>query len=567
MAVTAKFQADFSGFIEAIDKADVALVDMSKGASKVEASLNRMVDSFSGRKLIQEASLMTIAVEKAGGVAALTSKELEIVGNKANDAAEKLKKLGYEVPAGLQKLADQTSKTQTNTEALHTSLSRFDSLLNAVGLNISSDVRALGELGTASNQTVSSLGLLATAGLAAGTALGTYGLTRAFLQATGAAEPLDRAIANTTASLFGLGDVVAQTAAAQRDVLAKASAIAGREITSLSEAMRINAEEARKHGIALDTSASRIAIWQGEIDNVQKRGELTQLTEEIRSQAFSAAELENRFTISAGALRLLTAQMNDAEAGAKGLTAEVNKLFEAWAQGDKIMQDFTVKSHKIAMDAMREETTERQKMLAERNKTVLEGFNEIAKLQAENTDFVMKQTLSETDYKIAKIREWEQATIAAFKGTEQQLTAFTEAVRLRAQQEVDALTPVANIVTLIGTGTTSLLRPDTQGAIQAGPAGGTALSLPPFSLPPFSLPPFSLGGRAGGGPVSAGDAYWVGERGPELFRPNTSGAIIPNAGGGGPIVVQLIVDGRMLAEVVNDQTTRTLRQGRMLPSA
>lgn len=38
------------------------------------------------------------------------------------------------------------------------------------------------------------------------------------------------------------------------------------------------------------------------------------------------------------------------------------------------------------------------------------------------------------------------------------------------------------------------------------------------------------GARAGGGPVSAGSAYLVGEEGPELFRPNQSGTIIPNGG-------------------------------------
>jgi hypothetical protein len=42
----------------------------------------------------------------------------------------------------------------------------------------------------------------------------------------------------------------------------------------------------------------------------------------------------------------------------------------------------------------------------------------------------------------------------------------------------------------------------------------------------------SLGrGRAAGGPVNAGQAYMVGERGPELFIPPTAGMISPNAGG------------------------------------
>ncbi len=134
MAVTAKFQADFSGFIAAIDKADVKLVDFSKGANKVEASLNRMVDNFSGRKMIQEAGLMTIAIDKAGGISKLTAKEIEQVGARANEAADKLKRLGYEVPAGLQKLADST---KTATSGFSDMKSVVGSLLGAFGVTFS----------------------------------------------------------------------------------------------------------------------------------------------------------------------------------------------------------------------------------------------------------------------------------------------------------------------------------------------------------------------------------------------------------------------------------------------
>lgn len=46
------------------------------------------------------------------------------------------------------------------------------------------------------------------------------------------------------------------------------------------------------------------------------------------------------------------------------------------------------------------------------------------------------------------------------------------------------------------------------------------------------------GGRATGGPVGSGQSYLVGENGPEIFRPGTTGSIIPNGnlgsfGGGG----------------------------------
>jgi hypothetical protein len=52
-----------------------------------------------------------------------------------------------------------------------------------------------------------------------------------------------------------------------------------------------------------------------------------------------------------------------------------------------------------------------------------------------------------------------------------------------------------------------------------------------------------LTGKASGGPVSAGGAYLVGERGPEMFVPRSSGTIIPN-GVGGSVVVNYSIDAR-----------------------
>lgn len=49
------------------------------------------------------------------------------------------------------------------------------------------------------------------------------------------------------------------------------------------------------------------------------------------------------------------------------------------------------------------------------------------------------------------------------------------------------------------------------------------------------------GARADGGPVSAGGAYLVGERGPEVFRPSTAGEIgAPSTGG---VSINLTVQG------------------------
>jgi hypothetical protein len=131
---TAKFEADFSSFIAAISAAQWSMADLGKGADTVQQRLNDMSDQFSGRELIQEASLMTIAVEKIGGTAALTSDELREVGTTANDAVEKLKAMGSDVPKGLQDLADATKANVTATDEWSSALGGLQGVLGAVGI-------------------------------------------------------------------------------------------------------------------------------------------------------------------------------------------------------------------------------------------------------------------------------------------------------------------------------------------------------------------------------------------------------------------------------------------------
>jgi hypothetical protein len=85
------------------------------------------------------------------------------------------------------------------------------------------------------------------------------------------------------------------------------------------------------------------------------------------------------------------------------------------------------------------------------------------------------------------------------------------------------------------------------------------------------LVPFLLArpGLASGGPVIQGQSYVVGEKGPELFTPNTNGRILshadsmarlmPAGGDGNPIVVNLVVDGQVLARTVQKVNGRNGR--------
>jgi hypothetical protein len=80
-------------------------------------------------------------------------------------------------------------------------------------------------------------------------------------------------------------------------------------------------------------------------------------------------------------------------------------------------------------------------------------------------------------------------------------------------------------------------------ALAPAAAGAALAATSPFVATIASLGAAAVGARATGGPVSADAPYLVGERGAELFVPNTSGAIVPNHKlGGGNVTVNLIED-------------------------
>jgi len=74
----------------------------------------------------------------------------------------------------------------------------------------------------------------------------------------------------------------------------------------------------------------------------------------------------------------------------------------------------------------------------------------------------------------------------------------------------------------------------------------------------------AITGRAGGGPVFAGTPYIVGENGPELFVPGSSGSIIPNGRSAGGPTFQIVITGNTLldrdsARKIGDQLVRYLK--------
>jgi len=84
---------------------------------------------------------------------------------------------------------------------------------------------------------------------------------------------------------------------------------------------------------------------------------------------------------------------------------------------------------------------------------------------------------------------------------------------------------------------TSAIKADLGALFGGGKGGGGLLG----SLAGAAASLFGAPGRATGGPVTAGSAYMVGERGPELFVPTASGRI-GGVGGAAPGTVNITVN-------------------------
>jgi phage-related minor tail protein len=90
-------------------------------------------------------------------------------------------------------------------------------------------------------------------------------------------------------------------------------------------------------------------------------------------------------------------------------------------------------------------------------------------------------------------------------------------------------------------------------ALVGGGSGGGLVSLGSAVVGALT----GLPGRATGGPVSPGRAYVVGERGPELFVPTSSGSV---ATGGGTRDVRVSININAPAQTAPDVLARSSRQ-------
>jgi hypothetical protein len=311
--LTGVLQADFSAFYKAVTTAETHLRDFETGAGQVEKSLNRMVDAFSGRKLIQDATYAAQAIERLGGASKLTEKELHAAAAQAAEAAEKLRALGKEVPPEIDKLAhavrevgEETAQVTIKTGGLSDQYRQFDGVLNAVGINLGQQVKAIEDIKNAAGGGAQGLSLFAKAGLIAGAAMVGWEIGKKIEEWTG------RGAARGKAPAAALGwTEAAGGAGSASDTMRRASALAGREITNFAEAQkyledRIKSNQATmSRAVADEQLTGMVKKWRAELDGLSK-GELASLTRHLEAGIIPQKELLRYYHLSAEALELLS---------------------------------------------------------------------------------------------------------------------------------------------------------------------------------------------------------------------------------------------------------------------
>jgi hypothetical protein len=539
---------------------------------KVAANLDQLRTNLAeGKAQIEQttASLRTIGAQAAPGLATVT--------------------------AETEKVVEATTRYRSLSDDVRISLGRFDSVINAVGFSISKEVRAIDELAQSVGKSAGEVGALSTVGLALGAGFAGWNLGRMVADFF----DLDTKISGATARLAGWGDLAGATAAAKQDMITLAIQRGAAATVSYTEAIQFNTEWSKKQtdswkafGTAMEALDEQGKGWQSTLQTID--GTVVEAIKYYLDAGVSQKDLAAAYG--------LTAVQVKAVASARQEDIETIKM---WDQIHKT-------TFALAQEHEKQYREEALRGAAERNKAVIDGLNETQKAEAALSDYLIKHTLSDSEYQIKKIWDVVAEQEKAFKGTEEQRALFNAYVEELATKQADvlkakdkevadaareALNAQIAIIPDIGHGPTtpnagSSLNPKPIGVnpisgtlnLSGVGAGNTDPVLLSFLNQGYSLTEALalMGGYGGvirppqarqsGGSVYAGQPYLVGERGPELFVPSSGGGIVPSAGAVS-VTNHITINGNVLSseaklqQVVNDAVVAGMKNaGIRLPS-
>jgi len=317
----ATFEADFSNFNNEVDKSVTKMKSIEQEANQVNVSLNKMVDQFSGQKVIEQANAMALAVTAIGGASKLSEADLRKFAATTADAADRFLAFTGKVPVSMQvalkdiKAAQDASTAYKTTveswapalidvsEAMGTTgnaFGQFSHLLAEGGVHIRGQVSAIKELIDVANAASGSIGAFGTTGLVVGTALAGWELGKKIDEVVHLSDDVQY-----LAEAMGGFARETEVAAAQQELLAAASRIVKEQILSVAEATEILAEAQRamQRTQAPGETADQIKKWAGELALVNQSGVLKSLEADLKSHNFTLHQLSELYHVSVEALQ------------------------------------------------------------------------------------------------------------------------------------------------------------------------------------------------------------------------------------------------------------------------
>jgi hypothetical protein len=582
VAITGTLLADFTPFYDAAKKAEASLVELGKTGNAVGRMLDATVEGFDTAPAVAEVKQMDEALKGVSTTATSKAKPaLADVGGAAGGASD---------------------EAMTFSE----SFKQVDKSLAAAGIQLGPLPGMLDELASAAGKSVGQLGLLATAGATVAAAVGGWSIGR-WIAGLG---DLDTKIGGATAKLLGWGDVAAQEAAAGAETLARASAVAGQQITNMDQAVRVltegakaNAAEQKKLAEELEKGKAEAARFAEFTAKLFSRDDITRAQEYV----VALGGVGNVTKLTADKKKELNKVVTDAIAAYNALGERAPAALEAIQRATTelipVTQSFSATNSKmwVAFAAGVDDGKAKMAEIAESSKlhwsdiggASRETLEQIAATTKEKYELAMRHSDHFTGKQIADFRRaaaeaqaaveaWGTDTIEAYDAIAAASTEATE-IQIENSQRSAAAAQLswseAMDAVRAGQGTmTGTLPPvkwskerkaETLKAWQEGRYYG------PVKMGMWGMEPdweaIGAGALQAGGPARAGRAYVVGEKGPELFVPKTSGTVVPS-GAGGPMNVTINVNGSVLgnkqeiARVVGEALMASLRgAGMRLP--
>lgn len=299
---------------------------------------------------------------------------------------------------------------------------------------------------------------------------------------------------------------------------------------------------------------SKLAERAVEIDKeiLDKKSEILKIQKETTSDAEQFNENQAKVSELQSLITALEKERQYATSNTTSQAVEQAKKYNEMSESQRIVTDLeSERSKALAENAKKMEVLEEKRKILDLQ-AHQESMNQL-KIKTSTIDGVISAQIETEKGKYMEIKDYENIILAQQIADKQvamvqemdalnsQLMKKQQAEKMHLEQLKDLYTKhnqylssdtkkTADEMTASLAWVAQSLRQVIQLRREAGMETNMAVWLPTIA-----------GARANGGPVSSGRTYLVGERGPELFTPSTSGNIIPNdkLGGSGAVSINI----------------------------